>query len=103
MEISIGQRIRELRLEAKIGLRAFANRIGIPANTLSQIENDRIHRPNHDTIERIFELLGRELGKDKDVLMLEVGKLPRHAIRAIKKDPQSAANFFRKAPKKRKR
>lgn len=95
MEYTVGMRIKELRLKARIGLRDFANRIDIPANTLSQIEHDKIIRPNPETIEKIFSLLAFELGGDKDELMLEVGKLPKHVLNKIKKNPKSAADFFR--------
>lgn len=100
MKNTVGKRIKELRLKANIGLRDFAGRVGIPANTLSQIENDKIIRPNPETIEKIFDLLAFELGGDKDELMLEVGKLPKHVLNKIKRHPKSAADFFRRVPGK---
>lgn len=42
---TFGQRLRQLRVERRIGLRVFAEQIGMQASNLSNVECDRIPPP----------------------------------------------------------
>jgi transcriptional regulator with XRE-family HTH domain len=54
-----GSLLRELRLRANIGLRRFAELVGIKPSNLSDIENGRRHPPSDpDKLREIAESLG---------------------------------------------
>lgn len=56
--VSLGQEIRRLRMEAGITLRGFAGRLDVSAAHLSDIEHDR-RRPSEALLQRIAHELRR--------------------------------------------
>jgi transcriptional regulator with XRE-family HTH domain len=56
-EISVGRRLRELRLEHEISIRALAEKSGLNANTLSLIENSKTS-PSVSTLQQLASALG---------------------------------------------
>jgi transcriptional regulator with XRE-family HTH domain len=96
----LGASINRLRMEAHIGLREFAKRINIPANTLSQIETGGIKTPKSETIDLIVSELARILCKDKDELLIQCGTMSEEIINYFTSHPKSLV-FFRKAAKEK--
>jgi transcriptional regulator with XRE-family HTH domain len=56
-EISVGRRLRELRLEHELSIRALAEKSGLNANTLSLIENSKTS-PSVSTLQQLASALG---------------------------------------------
>lgn len=56
-EGSVGQRVRQLRIENSWSIRALAEASGLSANTLSLIENGKIS-PSVSTLHRVAQALG---------------------------------------------
>jgi len=55
-EVNVGQRLRELRLERNLSIRALAERSGLNVNTFSLIENSRTS-PSVSTLQQIAAAL----------------------------------------------
>ncbi len=55
-EVNVGQRLRELRLERELSIRALAERSGLNVNTFSLIENGRTS-PSVSTLQQIAAAL----------------------------------------------
>lgn len=94
----LGASIKRFRLEAQIGLREFAKRVNVPANTLSQIENGGIKTPNPETVDHIIATLANILNTDKDILKLQCGALSEEIFEYFTSHPKSLV-FLRKAAK----
>jgi transcriptional regulator with XRE-family HTH domain len=56
-EISVGRRLRELRFEQELSIRALAEKSGLNANTLSLIENSKTS-PSVSTLQQLASALG---------------------------------------------
>lgn len=55
-DVNVGRRLRELRIEHELSIRALAERSGLNANTLSLIENNKTS-PSVSTLQRIATAL----------------------------------------------
>jgi transcriptional regulator with XRE-family HTH domain len=55
-EVNVGQRLRELRLERNLSIRALAERSGLNVNTFSLIENNKAS-PSVSTLQQIAQAL----------------------------------------------
>lgn len=55
-EVNVGQRLRELRLERNLSIRALAERSGLNVNTFSLIENNKTS-PSVSTLQQIAQAL----------------------------------------------
>lgn len=55
-EVNVGQRLRELRLERSLSIRALAERSGLNVNTFSLIENNKTS-PSVSTLQQIAQAL----------------------------------------------
>ena len=88
---SFGQDLKALRLNAGIGLRDFADLIGMKPSNLSNIERDRIPPPaKRQTIDQICDALG--LGKADpargrlfDLAAKGKGRIPADVADAVRK------------------
>jgi transcriptional regulator with XRE-family HTH domain len=60
-EVSVGQRLRELRLERNLSIRALAERSGLNVNTFSLIENNKTS-PSVSTLQQIAQALQVPIG-----------------------------------------
>jgi len=54
---TFGQRLRELRKEARISQRELAERVEVDFTYLSKIENDRVEPPSEAVIRKTRELI----------------------------------------------
>jgi len=66
-----GQILKENRMNAGIGLRDFAGRIGISPGYLSDLENEKVAPPS----EKLILAMARTLGVEKDVLLKAAEKV----------------------------
>lgn len=73
MGSEFGGYLRELRLRSGIGLRKFAETVGMQASNLSSIEHGRVSPPQSaEALERIAEGLGLERGSEEWVRLQEL-------------------------------
>lgn len=93
--MTLGERIRAARIELRIKLRPFAQRLAISPTHQSDIENDR-RIPS----EELLQAIARELRLDFDELMNLTGRLGDRAKRYAQEEPAAAA-LFRKLSEKR--
>ncbi len=87
---TLGGRVRRARVEAGLGLRELARRLGKTPSYLSDIENDR-RVPS----EEVLRALSRELPVEFDELMGLAGRFGEEAARYLKRTP-AAAKLFRR-------
>jgi len=79
---AFGDRLRELRLEQKIGLRELARRVNISAPYVSNIEQGKFDPPSAEIVER----LAAELGQDKEEFLLLAGRVDSELMTLAEKD-----------------
>ncbi|MNY36589.1 helix-turn-helix protein [compost metagenome] len=94
--MTLGQRLKELRLSKNWTLRELAKLVEADFTYLSKIENDRTDRPPSE------ELLGKladKLGANRDELMGLSGELPKDVREAVARNKQALA-FLRSAVSK---
>ncbi len=93
MKERLGERIRRMRAEHKLGLRETATKVGISPTYLSRIETmDEKTPPAEDVIRKLATLLN----DDFDELMQLAGRVPEDVEKVIKGDPSMPA-FLRTA------
>jgi len=86
----LGDRIREARLRAGVGLRAMAAELGVSPSYLSDIENGwRV--PTH----RVLERLAHRLGLDPDALLAAAGRLDPETARYLRWSPAAVRLLHR--------
>ena len=89
-EKSLGEFIRDRRVELKIGLRSLAKVVEITPSYLSDIEYDR-RVPSEDVLRKIAE----QLKIDFDELMARSGRVGEDAERHLKRNPELGILFRR--------
>lgn len=89
-EKTLGEFIREQRVERKRGLRDLAKSLEITPSYLSDIENDR-RVPSEDVLRKISDLLGLNF----DDVMALAGRFGEDAERYMKRHPTAGALFRR--------
>lgn len=85
--MTLGQRIRNLRMQRSLTQRALADQIGINFTYLSKIENDKLQQdqsPKEETINKLAE----SLGADRDELMLSARKIPERIKQRVIERPE---------------
>lgn len=70
--MTLGGRLRELRLAAGLGLRDLARRAGISPTYLSRIETSDEKTPSEDVINHLAD----QVGGGRDELMRLAGRIP---------------------------
>ena len=85
---SVGQAIRDRRMEKELGLRELARLIDIAPSYLSDIENDR-----RVPASSVMEAIAKELGLSYDALMALAGRLDEQTENYLKRQPQAAVLF----------
>ena len=60
MQITFGQKLKELRRIANVSQRDLALKVGVDYTYISKVENDHMPPPSAETIEKISEVLGVE-------------------------------------------
>jgi transcriptional regulator with XRE-family HTH domain len=92
MEKGFGDILRDLRLEAKVGLRELARRIHTSPGYLSDVENGRTAPPS----EKVIVEMARALNVDKQRLLAAARKVDPELSQYVAQQPQ-VADFLRTA------
>lgn len=92
-EASFGDQVRSLREVKGIGLRRFAERVGMSATYLSKIERGEFLPPSQAKVRAIAVALGQ----DVDEFLALAGRLPPDLPGIIRKQPREMAAFLRTA------
>jgi transcriptional regulator with XRE-family HTH domain len=93
---TFGKKIRDLRVDSKIGLRELARRINKSAGYLSDVEQDHVPPPSEDVILKIAEALN----VDKKELLTVARKMDPEISNYVAREPE-AADFLRMAKEKK--
>ena|SRR5215216_2124042 len=88
-----GETIRAWREEKEIGLRRFADLVGMSPTYLSKVERDEFPPPGEEKIKAI----AKELGKDPDELLALAGRVSSDLEEIIQQKPREMATFLRAA------
>lgn len=94
-DTTLGEFIRQKRVDSKLTLREFARRLGLTASYVSDIENDR-RAPSEDVLTKI----GQELGVPADELIARAGRLATGTQRYLREVP-AATTLFRRINEKK--
>lgn len=92
--VTLGQRIRNRRLELGLTQREVAEEVGITVPYMSKIEAGK-ETPTEEKIAR----LARRLKLDADELTLAAGRLPTDVMARLSANPALALEFMRKVRK----
>jgi len=90
---SFGATVRRLREERKIGLRKFAQMVGMSPTYLSKVERDEFKPPTEEKVRAIAEALGQ----DPDELLGLAGRVASDLAGIIQRNPRQMADFLRMA------
>lgn len=90
---SFGETVRELRIKKEIGLRKFAEMIGVSPTYLSQVERDEFLPPSEEKI----KLIAKELDQNPDELLALADKVSSDLSEIIREHPKEMATFLRTA------
>lgn len=90
---SFGATVRLLREEKKIGLRKFAQMIGMSSAYLSFIERDKFSPPAEDKVRAIADALCQ----DADEWLAFAGRLSSDLVEIINSRPREMAILLREA------
>lgn len=83
MKERFGERIRRIRTEQKLGLREFAQKVGISPTYLSRIETSEEKAP---PAEDVIRKMASQLGDSFDELMTLAGRVSEASLDVIKAD-----------------
>ncbi|HHH31506.1 MAG TPA: XRE family transcriptional regulator [Polyangiaceae bacterium] len=90
---TLGERIRRIRKERGLGLRAMARDLDVSAGYVSRIEKDaEKYPPGEDLLRKIADALG----DDFDELMALAGRVSKELKEQVRQDPQMP-EFLRRA------
>lgn len=89
-EFTLGEYIRDKRIEAGLKLREFARRLDVTPSYVSDIENDR-RIPSEDVLQRVATTLGLAV----DELVARSGRLGTDAEKYLRHTP-AATTLFRR-------
>jgi len=92
-EIRFGATVRRLREERKIGLRRFAQAVGMSPTYLSKVERDEFPPPAEEKVLAI----ARALDQDPDELLALAGRVASDLSAIIQRQPREMASFLRAA------
>jgi|SRR4029453_13429385 transcriptional regulator with XRE-family HTH domain len=92
-EEQFGPKIRIWREEKEIGLRRFADLVGMSPTYLSKIERGDFPPPGEEKIKAI----AKELGRDADELLALAGRVASDLEEIIQQKPREMATFLRAA------
>lgn len=86
----IGRRLRALRLEKGVTIRALARKVGVDFSYISQIEHQK-RQPSRDLVTRFAVALG----VDADELLVTAGYLPEDVGEILGRDPELSLRYIR--------
>jgi transcriptional regulator with XRE-family HTH domain len=90
---TFGTTVRRERERLQIGLRQFANMIGVSPTYLSKVEREQFPPPAEDKVVAIAKVIGR----DPDELLALAGKVASDLTDIIRRRPREMASFLRAA------
>jgi transcriptional regulator with XRE-family HTH domain len=90
---SFGATVRRLREERRIGLRKFAQSVGMSPTYLSKVERDEFKPPTEEKVRAI----ATALGQDADELLALAGRVASDLTDIIQRHPREMATFLRAA------
>jgi transcriptional regulator with XRE-family HTH domain len=90
--MTLGEKIKALRKDADLSLRAVGKKVGVDFTYLSKIENDKTD--NRPPSAELLKRLAHALRGDEDELLILAGRIPDEAKQAIVGD-KYALRFFR--------
>jgi len=90
---SFGVTVRRLREVRKIGLRKFAQRVGMSPTYLSKVERDEFKPPS----EKKVRAIAKALGQDSDEILALAGRVSSDLTDIIQRHPRQMATFLRAA------
>jgi len=90
-EKSFGQTIRAWREEKQIGLRKFADQVGMSPTYLSKVERGDFPPPGEEKIVAI----AKALEKDADEVLALAGRVASDLSKIIQRTPREMATFLR--------
>ena len=90
---SFGATVWGPREAKKIGLRKFAQTVGMSPTYLSKVERDEFAPPAEDKVRAIADALGQ----DADELLALAGRVSSELADIIKRHPRGMATFLRAA------
>ena len=86
------ERLRELRISARLSQRALAELVDIDFTYLSKIENGRVEPPSEGVLKKIAIHVAVELGMDAtelaDELITLAGKIPSDLADTLSRNPE---------------
>ena len=86
-----GHTLRAKRLAKKLGLRKFAELVGVSPTYLSQVEQCNVMPPTADRVKRIAELLG----ENPDEWIALAGRVPDDISQIISEQPTGVPDLLR--------
>jgi transcriptional regulator with XRE-family HTH domain len=89
-EVTLGQQIRDARVQAGHSLRAFARELGLSPSYVNDIEHDR-RVPSENVLRQISDMLGL----DADRLLAAAGRVGEDAERYLRANPTAGVLFRR--------
>lgn len=90
---SFGAKVRRLREKKKIGLRKFAQMVGMSPTYLSKVERGEFKPPTEGKVRAIANVLGL----DGDELLALAGRVSSDLSDIIQRHPREMATFLRAA------
>ena len=96
LQKGFGEIIRNKRLEMKIGLREFAEKVKLSPTFISKMEVGEFKPPKEENIIKIAKILDLNI----DLLMAKADKVSSDLKNIINKEPELFASFLRTASKK---
>jgi HTH-type transcriptional regulator, competence development regulator len=96
--MSFGERVRELRRQAKLSQRELASRVDINFTYLSKIESETVSPPSEQVIKKLAQEVASELGDVNetalsDELITLAGKIPSDLARTLSANPDVLAHL----------
>ena len=85
-------RLRELRLDKKVGIKSLARQLGISYTYISHIERGKA-KPSDDLIKK----LALFFAVDEEELLLSAGRLPPDVEKILYEHPQEAVMLLRES------
>lgn len=88
-----GELVRRKRLAKGLGLRRFAQLVGVSPTYVSQVEQGNVDPPTAERVERMAQLLD----EPADALIALAGRMPQDLPAIIRSQPLELAAFLREA------
>jgi len=82
---TLGELIKERRVELGISLEKIAFVVGVRKETLRTIEIGQVKSPGVDKIVRIFDVLGLNIEKLNEIFLSEIGKIDKKKLEELGK------------------